>query len=130
MEKIDSLMFFFLKVLVLYLNNILWLKFELVKPVDLFIYFLIWDRFSLLFLKHVNNELNYQKQRIKFYVCFIQWPCQLQYLYRFYISVTYFYKTKIVFVRGPSFDKTKRIFFSNFDHKGDPYKKYHKICCS
>jgi hypothetical protein len=28
------------------------------------------DRFSLLFLKHVNNELNYQKQRIKFYFCF------------------------------------------------------------
>ena len=51
-------------------------------------------------------------------------------IYRFYISLTYFYKTKIVFVRGPSFDKIKRNFFSNFDHKGDPYKKYHKICCS
>jgi hypothetical protein len=45
---------------------------RLVKPVDVFLYFLIWDRFSLLFLKHVNNELNYQKQRIKFYFCFIQ----------------------------------------------------------
>jgi hypothetical protein len=46
-----------------------YIKFKLVKPVDLF-FFLNKDRFILIFLKYVNNELNYRKtsHKVKCYI--------------------------------------------------------------